>query len=166
MPIIMPVPLTLPSPPMGERVAEGWRGTAERAPIRIPGSSPGRVRGTAGSARCRVRVVSPMVRPAQSSAGYDAGAEPVLPGTTGLACHRARLRQLGSGRGGDDHRRPPHLAGRTTGRALSRRGAILVLGAASRLWLLLEAAARRLADRVDHGGIRRQRVCGPLVGAA
>ncbi len=85
--------------------------------------------------------------------------------THSLAC-RPRLRHLDAGCGGGDHRRAPHLARRAIGRALSRRGAILVLGAASRLRLLLEAAARRLADLADHGGIRRQRVCHPPVGAA
>ncbi len=44
------------------------------------------------------------------------------------------------------------------GRPVPRRGAVLVLGAASRPRLLLETALGRLDDRPDHGAVRRQRV--------
>ena len=46
------------------------------------------------------------------------------------------------------------------------RGAILVLGAAAGLRLLLEAAADRLADRADNFRLRRRRVRDPSLGPA
>ncbi|MEI9985048.1 MAG: hypothetical protein WDN69_18740 [Aliidongia sp.] len=52
------------------------------------------------------------------------------------------------------------VAGRPADRSLPRRGAVLDLGAASRLGLLLQAARRRLDDRRDDGAVRRRRSVG------
>src|SRR4029077_16192002 len=75
----------------------------------------------------------------------------------------ARLWSMGLCGRDRDYGGSPRLAGRTAGRPLSRRGAILVLVAASGARLLLEAAAHRLADWTDHQGPRRQRVRDPAV---
>src|SRR5208283_3845713 len=65
-----------------------------------------------------------------------------------------------------DYRVAAALASAATGGPLSGRGAILGLVAAPGAWLLLEAAACRLADRADHRDLRRERVRDPAVRTA
>src|SRR5690242_13550477 len=81
--------------------------------------------------------------------------------TIALPCRgdarRAQVRAVDADRRRGDHRDPAGMARLATGRALPRRGAILVLGAASGIRLLLEAAAHRLADLADHLAARRRR---------
>src|SRR5947207_12267161 len=87
------------------------------------------------------------------STGYNAGVEPHLHPTIGrarrLGRRRTRIRHLDPGCCGGDNRGAPRVARRAISRTLPRRGAILVLGAASGSRLLLEAAAGGLADRAD-----------------
>ena len=76
------------------------------------------------------------------------------------------LCRLDARRGCGDHSIAAALAGAAAGRPVPGRGPVLGLVTTARSRLLFQAATGRLADRLDDRAVRRQRICGSVVGPA